>query len=78
MEIGSGRFLKENNIVNKEFKIKINLFKAVISKKIVFENLYTGFQSKIYRYPLNIYNRDITVYLIMFGYKYAKQKILQP
>ena len=35
-----------------------------------FDNLYTGYEAKIRRFPKNIYNRDIIIYLIMFGYKY--------
>ena len=44
-------------------------------KKIVFENLYTGYQAKVYRYPPEVYNRDMIMYLDMFGYVYAKKKI---
>lgn len=55
---------------NKEFIIPSNLFKAVFDKKIPFDNLYTGYEAKIKRFPKNIYNRDIIIYLIMFGYKY--------
>ena len=55
---------------NKVFEVDEKLMSAVINKKIPFENLYTGYQSLVYRYPLKNYNRDITVFLIMFGYKY--------
>ena len=57
---------------NKEFRIKNNLFKAVLDKKIVLENLYTGYESEIYRYAVEEYNRDIIMYLDMFGYKFKK------
>ena len=75
IEIGSGNFIENINEPNKEFLIPSNLFKALIKQKIVFENLYTGYQAKVYRYPPNIYNRDIIMYLDMFGYVYAKKKI---
>ena len=39
-------------------------------KKIPFDNLYTGYEAQVTRYPKNTYNRDIIMYLIMFGYKY--------
>ena len=69
--INIGKKVQKNYIkCNKEFIIPSNLFKAVFDKKITFENLYTGYESKIKRFPKNIYNRDIIVYLIMFGYKY--------
>ena len=41
-------------------------------KKIVLENLYTGYEPEIYRYPVEEYNRDIIMYLDMFGYKFKK------
>ena len=55
---------------NKVFEVDEKLMAAVIDKQIPFENLYTGYQSLVYRYPFKKYNRDITVFLIMFGYKY--------
>ena len=51
MEIGSGIFIENIDEPNKEFLIPSNLFKALIDQKIVFENLYTGYQAKVYRYP---------------------------
>lgn len=74
IEIGTGKFLKSNERVNKEFRIPNNLFMAVYEKKIPFENIYTGYQSDVFRYPLDIYNRDILMYLITFGYKYFASK----
>ena len=73
IEIGSGHMFENFEKPNKEFVIPQNLFKALIEKKIVFENLYTGYQAKVYRYPKNVYNRDIIMYLDMFGYVYAKK-----
>ena len=69
IEIGSGNLLNQNS-ANKTFVIKDFLFEKVLNKKIPFENLYTGYQAKVYREPKNIYNRDIIMYLDMFGYKY--------
>ena len=69
IKIGKKNQFKHNKF-NKEFIIRSNLFKAVFDKKIPFDNLYTGYEAKIRRFPKNIYNRDIIIYLIMFGYKY--------
>tara|TARA_B100001063_G_scaffold243807_1_gene275211 strand:- start:2005 stop:3330 length:1326 start_codon:yes stop_codon:yes gene_type:complete len=69
IKIGS-KSLFNGTRCNKEFIISSNLFKLVIDKKITFENLYTGYESIIKRHPKNIYNRDIIIYLIMFGYKF--------
>jgi hypothetical protein len=59
-----------NDDCNKKFIIPTNLFNAMYEKKIVFENLYTGYESEVMRFPLDEYNRDIIMYLDMFGYKY--------
>jgi len=59
-----------NDDCNKKFIIPTNLFNAIYEKKIVFENLYTGYESEVMRFPLDEYNRDIIMYLDMFGYKY--------
>jgi hypothetical protein len=65
----NGKF-KSKARINKKFVISSNLFNELFNKKIVFENLYTGYQSKVFRYPVNKYNRDIIIFLDMFGYKY--------
>ncbi len=72
MEIGSGTICDNKTLVNKEFIIPSNLFRAVVEKKIVFENLYTGYEAEINRHPINEYNRGILIFLDMFGYKYKK------
>ncbi len=61
-----------NDDCNKKFIIPANIFNALYEKKIVFENLYTGYQAEVMRFPLEEYNRDIIMYLDMFGYKYNK------
>jgi hypothetical protein len=45
-------------------------------KKIAFENLYTGYEAEVMRFPLDYYNKDIIMYLDMFGYKYKNAKNL--
>lgn len=75
MKIGSGKFLKNNVIPNKKLKVEKYLLKALIDKKIVFENLYGGYEAEFFRYPIKKYNRDIATYLIMFGYFYKNSKI---
>ena len=58
---------------HKKFIIPSSLFNALYDKKIVFENLYTGYESEIMRYPNDVYNRDIILYLNMFGYKFKNK-----
>ena len=48
----------------------------LISQQIVFENLYTGYEAEVMRFPLDEYNRDLITYLDMFGYKYKNAKNL--
>jgi hypothetical protein len=74
LKIGFETSFDLNKEVNKEFEITGVLFKALIDKKILFDDLYTGFMIKISRYPKNIYNRDIILYLVMFGYFYKNSK----
>ena len=63
-----------NDDCNKKYIIPANLFNAMYEKKIVFENLYTGYEAEVMRYPKDEYNRDIIMYLDMFGYKYKNAK----
>ena len=44
---------------HKKFVIPSSLFNALYDKKIVFENLYTGYESVIMRYRNDEYKRDI-------------------
>ena len=69
LHIGNGEIL-DSDISNKKFIIPSNLFNALYEKKIVFENLYTGYEAEVMRYPLEEYNRDVIMYIDMYGYKY--------
>ena len=75
IEVGSGKFLDDNSSVDKKFEIAENLFMAMIHKKIIWENFYTGYQAEIVRYPKDNYNKGLLNYLDMYGYKYKNQKI---
>ncbi len=69
LDIKNNKIFEEGKF-NKKFIIPSNLFNALYDKKIPFDNLYTGYEAQVTRYPKNTYNRDIIMYLIMFGYKY--------
>ena len=73
IKIGNGnlndKVLKTDKAI-KIFEVDEKLISAVINKKIPFDNLYTCYQSSVYRRPFKKYNRDITIFLIMFVYKY--------
>ena len=74
LKIGDKIFSDDKAVVNKEFEINGKLFKALLDKEILFDDLYTGFMIKISRFPKDNYNRDIILYLVMFGYKYKNSK----
>ena len=63
-----------NDYCDKKFIFSSNIFNALYDKKIVFENLYTGYEAEIMRFPLEKYSRDIIMYTNMFGYKYKNTK----
>ena len=73
LNIESQKILNSENC-NKKFIIPANLFNALYEKKIVFENLYTGYEGEVMRFPLEEYNNDIVIYLCMFGYKFKNSK----
>ena len=64
----------KNDDCNKKYIIPSNLFNALYNKEIIFENLYTGYQAEVMRFPFNEYNRDIVRYINMFGYKFKNTK----
>lgn len=74
LDIENQKILDDDSC-DKKFVIPSNIFNALYEKKIVFENLYTGYEAEIMRYPLEKYNRDIIMYTDMFGYKYKNTKV---
>lgn len=71
LDIQNKKILKEDKC-NKKFRISAEIFNALYEKKIVFDNLYTGYEAEVMRFPLKEYNKDIIMYLIKFGYKFQK------
>ena len=61
VRIENGKIHNKNVKANKIFEVDKKLMSAVI-KKIPFENLYTGYQSLVYRHPFDKYNRDINIF----------------
>jgi hypothetical protein len=58
------------NPPNKLLEVEDALMCAVLNGEVLFENLYTGYQGKWFRYPKEVYNRDIVLILVMYSYKY--------
>ncbi len=73
LDVHNHKVIKTNKC-NKKFIITAEIFNALYEKKIVFDNLYTGYEAEVMRFPLKDYNKDIIMYLIKFGYKFQKTK----
>ena len=69
LKIGKG-IITNLSKPNKKCIVDSSLMVSVIKGDILFENLYTGFEASWERYPENIYNRDIIMFLIMFTYPF--------
>ncbi|WP_394846372.1 MBL fold metallo-hydrolase [Pendulispora brunnea] len=59
---------------NKRIVVSSKLISMVMEKKILLENLYTGFNAEFVRNPPDVYNRDIVMYLVMFSYAYINRR----
>ena len=71
VEFGQGIIRK--GIFNKTVFTSPAIIAKVIEGKILFENLYTGYNAEFERLPEKEYNRDIIMYLVMFSYVYKNR-----
>jgi hypothetical protein len=58
---------------SKRLKVTSHLMARVLSGELLFENLYTGYEGEWQRYPPDVYNRDIVVFLVMYSYVYKNR-----
>jgi hypothetical protein len=58
---------------NKRLSVTSFLMARVLSGELLFENLYTGYEGEWQRYPSDVYNRDIVVFLVMYSYVYKNR-----
>ena len=70
LRIGFDGNYNASQLPNKRLEVSDPLMLAVLRGDILFENLYTGYQGDWYRFPKEVYNRDIIVTLVMYSYKY--------
>jgi hypothetical protein len=68
--IGFGSEFDPEQPPTKRLEVSDALMCAVLRGDILFENLYTGYEGTWYRYPKEVYNRDIILTLVMYSYKY--------
>ncbi|HXU26901.1 MAG TPA: hypothetical protein VN698_06680, partial [Bacteroidia bacterium] len=73
LKFGSG-ITTENNF-NKEIIVGYNALIKVLDGKILFENLYTGYNAEFSRNPKDVYNKDIIMFIVMFSYVYKNRII---
>jgi len=70
LRIGFSGNFNPAQLPNKRLEVSDALMCAVLRGDILFENLYTGYEGTWYRYPKEVYNRDIILTLVMYSYKY--------
>jgi len=70
LRIGFSGNFNPAQLPNKRLEVSDPLMCAVLRGDILFENLYTGYEGTWYRYPKEVYNRDIILTLVMYSYKY--------
>ena len=70
LRIGFGGDFDPEQLPNKRLEVSDALMSAVLRGDVLFENLYTGYEGTWYRFPKEVYNRDIILTLVMYSYKY--------
>jgi hypothetical protein len=71
LKFGSG--ITNDVDYNKEIIVSYDLMLKVLEGKILFENLYTGYNAEFNRNPKNEYNKDIVMFIVMYSYVYKNR-----
>ena len=58
---------------NKRVTASAGIMARVLNGEILFENLYTGYEAEWERWPAEVYNRDIILFLVMYSYVYKNR-----
>ena len=58
------------NPPNKRMSVSSAMMSEVLEGRILFENLYTGYEAEWERFPPDTYNRDIVMFIVMYSYVY--------
>jgi Beta-lactamase superfamily domain len=58
---------------NKRITVHSSLMSQVLYGEILFENLYTGYEAQWERFPSDVYNRDIVMFVVMYSYVYKNR-----
>ncbi len=70
-EVSIGAF--RGGLPNKRITVASSLMSQVLSGDILFENLYSGYEAQWERFPLEVYNRDIVMFVVMYAYVYMNR-----
>jgi len=60
----------DGRLPNKRMIAGHDLMTQVLDGQILFENLYTGYEAEWERHPVETYNRDIVMFIVMYSYVY--------
>jgi Beta-lactamase superfamily domain len=64
---------QERGQPNKRITVDSSLMSQVLHGEILFENLYTGYEAQWERFPSDVYNRDIVMFVVMYSYVYKNR-----
>lgn len=60
-------------VPNKRITVESSLMTQVLNGDILFENLYSGYEGQWERFPPEVYNRDIVMFVVMYSYVYKNR-----
>ncbi len=63
----------KNGLPNKRITVESSLMSQILSGEILFENLYPGYEAQWERFPTDVYNRDIVMFVVMYSYVYLNR-----
>jgi hypothetical protein len=63
----------KGGLPNKRITASSLLMSQVLSGEILFENLYSGYEGQWERFPSDVYNRDIVMFVVMYSYVYQNR-----
>jgi hypothetical protein len=65
----------KDGLPNKRITVSSLLMSQVLSGEILFENLYSGYEGQWERFPSDVYNRDIVMFVVMYSYVYQNRLV---
>ena len=62
-----------NGLPNKRITVDLSLMTQILNGEILFGNLYSGYEAQWERFPTDVYNRDIVMFVVMYSYVYQNR-----